>query len=239
MTSLRNLVNSVCNLNEDDAKDAKIENNFAALSQRELNALGTFLYTLYIDQPSDLGVENPNISFENFTADEIQEMIDDIATIDDGVYDVVDDFLSDPLDIDEILDNIDYDIETGSYSEFDAEEYLDNYNYALDMAKLSMADEICESPSVLIKAADRAERRKKKVYGQKFVGQGKGPVKRMNVMRAMRKRNKALRMASGAFRKQKQYRTRFKAKLAKRASAVNSLKSQGKWTTLHHKGYKK
>lgn len=236
MTSLRNLVNSVCNLNEEVTES---DNDFVELSQRELNALGTFLYTLYIEQPSEIGVENPNISFENFTADEIQEMIDDIATIDDGVYDVVDDFLSDPLDVDEILDNIDYDIETGSYSEFDAEEYLDNYNYALEMAKLSMTDEICEGPSVLIKAADRAERRKKKVYGQKFVGQGKGPVKRMNVMRAMRKRNKALRMASGAFRKQKQYRTRFKAKLAKRAKAVNSLKSQGKWTTLHHKGFKK
>lgn len=209
------------------------------LSQKELNALGIFLYSLYIDTPAEIGVENPNVQFEDFTVQEVQDLIKDVAIDNPEVYDNVADFLSDPLDTDEILDNIEYDIDTGTYSEFDAEEYLDNYNYALELASQAMSDEVCESPSVLIKAVDRAERRKKKVYGQKFVGQGKGKIKTMALMRAFRNRNKAKRIASGAFRKQKQYRTRFKAKIQKRASAVNALKAKGRWTTLHHKGFKK
>lgn len=209
------------------------------LSQKELNALGIFLYSLYIDTPAEIGVENPNVQFEDFTVQEVESLIKEIATDDPDVYDNVADFLSDPLDTDEILDNIEYDIDTGTYSEFDAEEYLDNYNYALELASQAMSDEICEGPSVLIKAVDRAERRKKKVYGQKFIGQGKGKIKTMALMRAFRNRNKAKRIASGAFRKQKQYKTRFKAKLQKRAKAVNALKSKGQWTTLHHKGFKK
>ena len=212
------------------------------LSQRELNTLGVFLYSLYIDTPAEIGVENPNVQFEDFTVQEVQDMIGDIALEDPEIYDTVADFLSDPLDTEEILDNIDYDIETGSYSEFDAEEYIDNYNYALELASQAMSDEpaeVCESPSVLIKAVDRAERRKKKVYGQKFVGQGKGKIKNMAMMRAFRKRNKAKRIATGAFKKQKQYRTRFAAKLQKRSKAVNALKAKGQWTTLHHKGFKK
>lgn len=213
--------------------------DLSILTQKELNTLGVFLYSLYIDTPAELGVENPNVQFEDFTVQEVQEMISDIASIDPEVYDTIADFLTDPLAPEEILDNIEYDIETGSYSEFDAEEYMDNYNYALELASQAMSDEICEGPSVLIKAVDRAERRKKKVYGQKFVGQGKGKVKNIAMMRAYRARNKAQRVATGAFRKQKQYRTRFKSKLQKRAKAVNALKSKGQWTSLHHKGYKK
>lgn len=209
------------------------------LSQKELNTLGIFLYSLYIDTPAEIGVENPNIQFEDFTVSEVQDMIAEIAVDDPDVYDTIADFLADPLDPDEILDNIEYDIETGTYSEFDAEEYIDNYNYALGLASQAMSDEVCESPSVIIKATDRAERRKKKVHGQRFVGQGKGKIKTMAMMRALRNRNKAKRIASGAFRKQKQYKTRFKAKLQKRANAVNALKAKGQWTTLHHKGFKK
>lgn len=225
------------------------------LTQRQLNALGVFLYALYYDVPAEIGVDNPNIQFEPFTPEEVKSMIQEIMQDDDCVLDVISEFLSDPLDPETILDNIDYDIETGSYSEFDADEYLDNYNYACELAALSIGGTqvpekdvnesvLNEGPAVIINAKTRAERRKRRVKGQAFLGQKKAAqthtrVKTMAMVKAYRAKNKAQRIASGAFKKQKQYRTKFKAKLAKRAHNRNMLMKKGKWTVTHHKGFKK
>lgn len=224
------------------------------LSNRQVNALGIFLYSMFYGTPSEIGIDVANIKFEDFTRLELKEMVAELCEVFPDVLDTIALFLSDPLDPEEILDNIEYDIETGTYSEFDAEEFIDNYNYACDLAQQATAwcgdeiDGLCEElldegPSVIIGAKDRAERRKKKVYGQKVLGQKSaaasgGKIKTMAMVRAFRARNKAKRIASGQFRQQKQYRAKFKAKLSKRAQARNALKAKGQWTVTHHKGFK-